>query len=117
MLLSKKIILFTLISLILFSIFKDLKDGSPIHHTTEKQVIMSEKSDRKNNSDEPVTFQVISYKVSASETFLSIIDQLNEQQHTLDIKQSMADFKALNPKVDILNLQPENTYLFPLYFN
>ncbi|GGM31425.1 hypothetical protein GCM10011351_16970 [Paraliobacillus quinghaiensis] len=115
MLPSKKIILIIVISLIFFSVVKDLKDGSPIHHTTEKQVVTSKFTDSKNDPDGPVSFQVISYKVSASETFISIIDQINNQQQTIDIEQAMVDFKALNPKVDILDLQPETTYLFPMY--
>lgn len=112
----KKWLLFLFILLCLFSIVKDLGDGSSSIDYTIDNLAPTSNSDEKGKN-EFKTFQVVSYQVTTGDTFISIIDQLNESSSAWDLTQYIKDFKALNPKVDIKQLQPNTTYLFPHYLD
>ncbi|WP_010678136.1 hypothetical protein [Bacillus timonensis] len=56
-------------------------------------------------------------KVTAGDTLLSIVEELNEGKQITSIESVIKDFEELNPKSKAELLQIGKTYKFPLYTN
>ncbi|WP_112181328.1 hypothetical protein [Paraliobacillus zengyii] len=113
----RKLFIYTFIILCLFSIFIDLKIGSPINYTIDDPTLTNDEDSKVIDSKEQLTFKVVSYKISVGDTFISVMDQINGQSLNWNLEQYVTDFSALNPKVDVHDLQENARYLFPQYIN
>lgn len=113
----RKWLLYSFIILCLFSIFTDLKIGSPIDYTTDEQALTNDKDRIVIGTKEQLKFEVVSHQITVGDTFISIMDQINEQSLDWNLERYINDFKALNPKVNVHQLQEDVTYLFPHYIN
>ncbi|WP_117169209.1 hypothetical protein [Paraliobacillus sediminis] len=111
----RKWLIYTFIILCLFSIFMDLKVGSPIDYTTDELALTNDKTRKVIVNKEQLKFEVVSYQITAGDTFISIMDQINEQSLDWNLEQYINDFKALNPKVNVHELKENGSYLFPHY--
>lgn len=103
-----KLLLFIFFIFLLYSIKVDLSITPPLNHSTTH-----------NENNEKVisetNFTVVSYKMKQTDTFISVIDQLNPQLKKYDLNKMMDDFENLNPNIEVSQLQPEEIYLFPVY--
>src|SRR5699024_9177704 len=87
-----KTLLYIFIILFVISLYKDLTIGTQLHSTDNQQSDKYEKEIKDINA--------MRVKVKQGDTVLSIVEQLNNKTiNTMDIKQILADFKALNPTV------------------
>ncbi|WP_164668594.1 hypothetical protein [Virgibacillus doumboii] len=106
----KKTLLYMFIILFIISLYKDLTVGTPLNSTNNQY-------ENEYNSEEANDLTVMRVKVQQGETVLSIVEQINQQKiNTMDIKQIIADFEALNPTVnDPEKLKTNTFYYFPVY--
>lgn len=113
----RKWLFYSFIILCLFSIFVDLKVGSPIDYTTDELTLTEDELKKVIVKKEQLKFEVVSYQITTGDTFISIMDQINEQSLDWNLEQYITDFKALNPKVNVRDLEVDVSYLFPNYIN
>ena len=103
----KRLILYTLIILLIISIFQDLmvSNSRNVEHDAEQIKISS--------SNE---YTIAHVKVLPGDTIFSIVESLNADSismfHSEDI---IKHFKELNPTTDPHKLKPDTFYYFPLY--
>ncbi|MFA1820428.1 hypothetical protein ACDX78_09640 [Virgibacillus oceani] len=100
----KKIIIYILVFLFLFSVYKDLNGGSLQNNLNEQEIT-------------PVTdYKAVYLKVQHGDTILSIVESINEgNMNKMDIDQIMEDFKLLNPNVQPEEVKVAHFYYFPSY--
>lgn len=102
----KRFLVYVVVFLCLLSIYYDLsgrykpQQVAPIESTSKQQI---------------VTMNAVPMVVKPGQSVLSITEQINADVEYLDIKQILNDFIKLNPGVDPLNIQINQTYYFPLY--
>lgn len=106
----KRSFLFSIILLLMFSIYNDITIGtSPF---TENKLYIKKPVVPKKNEGE---ISIIEVRLQPGDTVLSVTEQINQQQETLDIAQVMNDFKEINPYIDPYHLEPDTSYFFPVY--
>ncbi|MRH43108.1 hypothetical protein GH741_10465 [Aquibacillus halophilus] len=62
-------------------------------------------------------YYVKPYTVIPGDTVLSIVEEFNEEQSSVQMNQIIQDFQILNPDVDPHQIKPNMDYLFPVYKN
>ncbi|SHF61430.1 hypothetical protein [Ornithinibacillus halophilus] len=102
----KRFLLFLFSILFLISVYKDLSTGIEINKEENFEV--------PSINEENPSFSVVKIKIMPGDTFISIMDNINEQ-NIQNFDQMIADFKSLNPNSDPYQLQVETFYYFPLY--
>lgn len=108
MIMLKRIFLFSLFLLTIYSIYYDLNNGTlPINHVTSANEIEVKKVNKPN-------FAEIS--VEAGYTVLSIVEQIHQPDTVnASITQIINDFEMLNPNVNAHEIQIGQAYYFPIY--
>jgi len=103
----KRVLMFSLIILLVLSVYKDLtKDVS----SSSEQVPSPKVTEHNKN------YSIVKVKVESGETVLSIIEDLNEHHiDHVDMHQLITDFKKNNPQADPYHLTVDTYYYFPLY--
>lgn len=101
----KKVLIYTLVFLLLFSVYQDLHVGS-LQNSTDPPL-----------QTVPITdYNAVYVKVQHGDTILSIVENINSDSiQRLDVDQIMDDFKVLNPNVNPHQLRPGHYYYFPSY--
>lgn len=102
----QKLVICLIIILAFASVYHDLNSGSQVH-------LMNE-SDQQENSVQTKQFTVVKVKVEAGDTFLSIIEQLNDSLTTVNIDEISEDFMLIN-HTDPHDIKNGDSYYFPLY--
>lgn len=101
-------LIYVFIILFIVSIHKDLTVGTPLNNKPEIHY--------DNNTIVQESLTATKVKVNKGDTVLSIVEELDHQNDKqLDISQIQADFKALNPNVETLHIEPGKYYYFPSY--
>ncbi|QTM99844.1 hypothetical protein ERJ70_11390 [Sediminibacillus dalangtanensis] len=118
----KKTVVTLFIILFIVSIFKDLTVGTlnGAQQRTEEQPANpsnSHKPSQKAPQQDQIAYQVIEVEVRPGDTVLSIIEEINRAEAVLAIDSIVTDFQKLNPGTDPQQIQPGETYLFPLYIS
>jgi len=108
----KKLITYGFISLISWTCFYDLTNGS-LHflHIARIQAAQVKQTTR------PELKTIIPYKkitIEPGDTVLSILESINASKKT-NISKMIGDFQNLNPHTDPNTIKIGETYLFPLY--
>lgn len=123
----KRVSMFVIILLFLISLGRDLTVGTfPIEKTTStlanaesaKQAPTVKRTSQPMYSpSENVTkrYQRVQHKVTAGETVLSIMENLNKGGPPVTIQQMLSDFEVLNPNVNPHQIKTNQTYTFPKY--
>ncbi|SDN08431.1 LysM peptidoglycan-binding domain-containing protein [Sediminibacillus halophilus] len=115
----KKTVVTLFIVLFIVSIFKDLTVGTlnGVQQTEEQSDNLSEshKPSQKAPQQDQTAYQAIEVEVRPGDTVLSIIEEINRAEAVLAIDSIVTDFQKLNPGTDPQQIQPGETYLFPLY--
>ncbi|WP_186575770.1 hypothetical protein [Aquibacillus kalidii] len=132
MIILKKIGLTLFVVLLLVSIFKDLTVGTIVRETetvqgasekdneeqpVEKKNKKADENTEKEQQKETNRYKVVSKKVAAGETVLSIVETINPDENSLLMKQIILDFETLNPGIDPHLIEPNKEYYFPAYKN
>ncbi|GAB3795471.1 hypothetical protein [Virgibacillus kimchii] len=101
----KKILIYSIVFLFLFSVYKDLHVGSLENNT------------HPGKEDDTITnYNAVYIKVQHGDTILSIMENINETEMTvLDMDRIIEDFKLMNPNADPYQLKTGHFYYFPLY--
>lgn len=125
----KKTFLTALIILLVISLFKDLTVGTVIQRVDKTTEVKKEDdqlkdespqtSDNKKENEQTETSRYVSKTktVKSGETVLSIVETLNQQQTSVIMEQIILDFEKLNPGTNAHQIEPNKTYLFPVYKN
>ncbi|WP_164216128.1 hypothetical protein [Virgibacillus sp. YIM 98842] len=101
----KKVLIYTLIFLFLFSVYKDLNVGS-----------LENNINSPSNSVSISDYNAVYAKVQHGDTILSIVENINgENLNVMDMDRVLEDFKLLNPNVNPYELKAGHYYYFPLY--
>jgi hypothetical protein len=101
----KKIFIYILVFLFLFSVYKDL-DGGSLQNRLET---LTENASITN-------YKAVYVKVQHGDTILSIVEDINEKTMQIqDINQILEDFRLLNPNVNTDQLKVGHFYYFPSY--
>jgi hypothetical protein len=121
----KKILFILFILLFFRSVLYDLSVGTAskwidtTSSTEEKEPSINAPTEEKVNQDEQMNsnihkdFEVVSYKVKAGDTVLSVAETLNS--HPISIDKLLEDFQKLNPNINPHEIHIDQTYLFPVY--
>ncbi|MFD1736568.1 LysM peptidoglycan-binding domain-containing protein [Bacillus salitolerans] len=107
----KKLTLFLIISLLIYSVYYDLKTG-----TLPISKVIAASGDNEINTHTPIpTEHFIEVKVKPGDTVLSILEQHLEGNLPVSIPTVIIDFKKLNDEMDPEKIQIGKTYKIPLY--
>src|SRR5690625_5498148 len=99
----KKVLIYILIFLLLFSVYKDLNIGSSGNNRSSS-----------TNSVSITNYNAVYVKVQHGDTILSIIENINRENiSVMDMDQIIEDFKLLNPNINPYQLKTEHYYYFP----
>lgn len=106
----KKTLLYIFIVLFIVSLYKDLTIGTQLNSTSNQQHDIEYKTEVND-------ITVMRVKVQQGDTVLSIVEKINQHvSNTMDIKQIITDFEALNPTIEKSEELKLNTfYYFPVY--
>ncbi|WP_100406792.1 hypothetical protein [Bacillus solitudinis] len=119
----KRIGLFLIVLIILYSTYYDLTIGTLPNGLTKQAQAINEETEVKNqkldNNIDPNTLvhndpyqEVV---VEPGYTVLSIVEHLHQGPISPSIQEIMYDFEQLNPGTKADSLQIGKTYLFPIY--
>ncbi|WP_153461551.1 hypothetical protein [Sediminibacillus terrae] len=115
----KKALVTLFIILFIVSIFKDLTVGTinSIQQVEEQNDNSSESLEPSQNTAQQnaTDYQALEVEVRPGDTVLSIIEEINRAEAVLSIDSIIADFQKMNPGTNPQQIQPGETYLFPLY--
>lgn len=92
------------------------KDNKNSEKTTAKETeeeLKSENSQAKNEKEDDLYFKEV--KVTAGQTVLSIVEQMQGGPLPVSISQLITDFQLLNPKTEPEMIQIGKVYKFPVY--
>ncbi|WP_099158522.1 hypothetical protein [Virgibacillus ndiopensis] len=98
--------IFLVILLLIISVYKDLTSGTQESLELNKPIEIEQTSKK---------YKVVKVKVQSGDTVLSIMEEVNNNNKTLDITKILSDFKAINNEVSPHELKVGNYYYFPLY--
>ncbi|WP_339228136.1 hypothetical protein NSQ77_21470 [Oceanobacillus sp. FSL K6-2867] len=102
----KKLALYTLIILLLVSIFQDLTINKSSNNENTSDQILNSKLD----------YSIAHVKVQPGDTIFSIVESINEGNiSTFHSENIIEHFRELNPTTDPYKLKPDTFYYFPLY--
>ncbi|GGJ47851.1 hypothetical protein [Virgibacillus salexigens] len=104
----KKLAIWLLIILMLSIIYKDISNIS----------ITNDGPQLKQQKEQPIfsSYHVITKKVQAGETVLSIMEEINQSKlNHLNIEKIIQDFQTVNPHTDPFRLEVGKYYHFPAY--
>src|SRR5699024_5155313 len=105
----KRLSIYLLLILLFVSIYKDL--------TIDTTKIKSKSKSKITQFTDASEISSIRIRVDPGDTVLSIVEQVNKDNHIskINITQIISDFEKINPDVDPYEIKPNNFYYFPLY--
>ncbi|WP_257345973.1 hypothetical protein [Pseudalkalibacillus decolorationis] len=106
----KKLIIGTLLFLLVYSIYFDLKVGTLPTATTIK-AIETPVAEARNKSLNP--YKTVT--VQPGETVLTILERIHTGNMPVSINKAVEDFEALNNSISAHAIQANESYRFPLY--
>src|SRR5690625_747539 len=102
---KKKICLYTIIILLIMSLYNDIRKG----YNYQKRSLSKEPKISVTNEN-----PTVKVKIQPGDTILSVSERINGDhlQH-IKMEDVMKDFQKVNP--DVKELRPNTYYLFPIY--